>query len=110
MPFLTVSPECRFCMPAPESHHGVASLASFRKVMARSYLIRTVIQLSKIKRSFILFGSLTPSLIPTVVGISLGPIFKNFFYKNEKLPKSLVNRAFPTDKNFLWFIEKWAKI
>lgn len=56
MPFLTVSPECRFCMPAPESHHGVASLAPFRKVMARSYLIRTVIQLSRnFERTFHLF-------------------------------------------------------
>ena len=47
---LAVSPDCRFCIPAPESHHGVAALASFRKVVARSYPNRTAIQFSKVTR------------------------------------------------------------
>lgn len=42
----TASPECRFSVPAPESHHSVAPLAPFREVVAESYPIRTVIQLS----------------------------------------------------------------
>ena len=40
------SPECRFSVPAPESHHSVAPLAPFREVVAESYPIRTVIQFS----------------------------------------------------------------
>ena len=40
MPFLTVSPECRFCMPAPESHHGVASLRR-RKLRITHFRVNT---------------------------------------------------------------------
>ena len=38
--------ECRFSVPAPESHRNVVMLAPFGEVMAESYPIRTVIQLS----------------------------------------------------------------
>ena len=38
--------ECRFSIPAPESHRSVAPLAPFREVVAESYPIRTVIQFS----------------------------------------------------------------
>ena len=47
---LAVSPDCRFYIPAPESHRSVAALASFRKVVARSYPNRTAIQFSKVTR------------------------------------------------------------
>ena len=47
---LAVSPDCRFSVPAPESHRSVAALASFRKVIARSYPNRTAIQFSKVTR------------------------------------------------------------
>lgn len=38
--------ECRFSIPAPESHRSVASLTPFGEVVAEAYPIRTVIQLS----------------------------------------------------------------
>ena len=38
--------ECRFSIPAPESHRSVAPLAPIGEVVAESYPIRTVIQLS----------------------------------------------------------------
>ena len=38
--------ECRFSVPAPESHHSVAPLAPIGEVVAESYPIRTVIQFS----------------------------------------------------------------
>ena len=38
--------ECRFSVPAPESHRSVAPLAPIEEVVAESYPIRTVIQLS----------------------------------------------------------------
>ena len=38
--------ECRFYVPAPESHRSVAPLAPIEEVVAESYPIRTVIQLS----------------------------------------------------------------
>ena len=37
--------ECRFSVPATESHRSVAPLASIGEVVAKSYPIRTVIQL-----------------------------------------------------------------
>ena len=44
--YSAVFSECRFSVPAPESHRSVAPLAPFREVVAESYLIRTVIQFS----------------------------------------------------------------
>ena len=38
--------ELRFSVPAPESHRSVVPLAPFGEVVAESYPIRTVIQLS----------------------------------------------------------------
>ena len=38
--------ECRFSVPAPESHRSVVLLAPIGEVVAESYPIRTVIQLS----------------------------------------------------------------
>ena len=38
--------ECRFSVPAPESHRSIAPLAPIGEVVAESYPIRTVIQLS----------------------------------------------------------------
>ena len=38
--------ECRFSIPAPESHRSVAPLAPIGEVVAESYPIRTVIQFS----------------------------------------------------------------
>ena len=40
------SPECRFSIPAPESHRSVVLLAPIGEVVAESYPIRTVIQFS----------------------------------------------------------------
>ena len=44
--YSAASPECRFSIPAPESHRSVAPLALIGEVVAESYPIRTVIQLS----------------------------------------------------------------
>ena len=44
--YSAASPECRFSIPAPESHRSVAPLAPIGEVVAESYPIRTVIQLS----------------------------------------------------------------
>ena len=44
-----VLPECRFCYPCPHLG-GVASLSSYPTVIAKSYPIRTVIQLSRYTR------------------------------------------------------------
>lgn len=38
--------ECRFSVPAPESHRSVVLLAPIGEVVAESYPIRTVIQFS----------------------------------------------------------------
>lgn len=46
-----VLPECRFCYPCPHLG-GVASLASYPTVIAKSYPIRTVIQLSRFIEGF----------------------------------------------------------
>ena len=44
--YSAASPECRFSIPAPESHRSVAPLAPIGEVVAESYPIRTVIQFS----------------------------------------------------------------
>ena len=44
--YSAVFSECRFSMPAPESHRSVAPLAPIGEVVAESYPIRTVIQFS----------------------------------------------------------------
>lgn len=41
-----VLPECRFSVPASESHRSVVLLAPIGEVVAESYPIRTVIQFS----------------------------------------------------------------
>ena len=46
-----VLPECRFCYPCPHLG-GVASLSSSPTVIAKSYPIRTVIQLSRFTEGF----------------------------------------------------------
>ena len=44
--YSAASPECRFSVPAPESHRSVVLLAPIGEVVAESYPIRTVIQFS----------------------------------------------------------------
>lgn len=43
--YSAVFSECRFSIPAPESHRSVVLLAPIGEVVAESYPIRTVIQL-----------------------------------------------------------------
>lgn len=45
--YSAVFSECRFSIPAPESHRSVVLLAPIGEVVAESYPIRTVIQFSR---------------------------------------------------------------
>ena len=60
-----VLPECRFSVPAPESHRSVVLLAPIGEVVAESYPIRTVIQFS-----------ICPSIGGQREGPKINPLYK----------------------------------